>query len=247
MLYFNPNKGCYIVISSETYGRGQVEWALWRSFTRTRYGTGDVPQIFRTRIKRLLDIDRDLDLSDAEVTPKVEFAFVGPPTPEGAEAAYRAVDAFCLAIALDLLDAGYKQSEVVFLMRYLRPDLDARFLALLDPPSLIDRQRYRAEDFPDLPSFEHRGRRYADRRLFVLLQKIELTEIIPAVSDRGSRQPVILEPVFCEGVEALGAELSESMPDHRRAATVLELAATAQSVQAWLFEAPVIRRGRPKA
>jgi hypothetical protein len=37
------------------------------------------------------------------------------------------------------------------------------------------------------------------------------------------------------------------MPDHRRAVTILELAATAQAVQTWLAEAPVIRRGRPKA
>ena len=131
--------------------------------------------------------------------------------------------------------------------RYLRPELERCFPALLEPPSLINRQRYRAEAYPDLPSYEHRGRRYADRRLFVMLQKVELTEIIPASARGRPKVPVILEPVFCEGAEALGAELNETMPDHRRAVTVLELAATAQTVQAWLAEAPVIRRGRPKA
>ena len=221
-------------MSEETYGRGQVEWALWRSFARARFSTSDVPRVFRTRIKRLLDIDRDLDLTGAEVPPETDYAFAAPPSAAGGEAEYRAVDAFCLAIALDLLDTGFKQSEIVFLMRYLRPELERRFPALLEPPSLINRQRYGAENYPD-------------RRLFVILQKIELTEIIPASTRRGPTGPVILEPDFCKGVEALGTKLNETMPDHRRAVTILELAATAQAVQTWLAEAPVIRRGRPKA
>jgi hypothetical protein len=236
-----------IIMSEETYGRGQVEWALWCSFARARFSIGNVPRVFRTRIKRLLDIDRDLDLMDAKVPPERDCAFVAPPADEGAEAEYRTVDAFCLAIALDLLDSGFKQSEIVFLMRYLRPEFESRFSALLEPPSLINRQRYRAEAYPDLPSYEHRGKRYADGRVFVVLRKVEVTDIIPS-SPRGRPSgPVILEPVFCEGAEALGTELSETMPDHRRAVTVLELAATAQAVQAWLAEAPIIRRGRPKS
>ncbi len=236
-----------VIMSEETYGRGQVEWALWCSFARARFNTGDVPRVFRTRVKCLLDIDRDLDLTDAEVPPESDYAFAAPPATEGAEAEYLAVDAFCLAIALDLLDSGFKQSEIVFLMRYLRPELERRFSALLKPPSLINRQRYRAKDYPDFPSYDYRDRRYADRRLFVILRKVELTEIIPASARGRPAGPVILEPVFCEGAEDLGTELSETMPDHRRAVTILELAATAQSVQTWLAEAPLIRRGRPKA
>jgi hypothetical protein len=235
------------MMSEETFGRGQVEWALWCSFARARFNTGDVPQVFRTRIKRLLDIDRDLDLTGVEAPPKAEYAFAAPPAVEGAEAEYRAVDAFCLAIALDLLDSGFKQSEIVFLMRYLRPELERRFPALLESPSLINRQRYRAEAYPDLPSYEHRGRRYADRRLFVVLQKVELTEVSPASARGRPTGPVILEPIFCEGTAVLSTALHETMPNRRRVVTVLELAATAQAVQAWLAVAPVIRRGRPKA
>ena len=118
---------------------------------------------------------------------------------------------------------------------------------MLEPPSLISRQRYRAQDYPNLPSYEDSGQRYADRRLFVLLEKVELTEISQALSRGDQRTPAILEPVFCGGAEALSNELHKTMPDPRRAVVVLELAATAQSVQAWLSKAPVIRRGRPKA
>ncbi len=234
-------------MAEETYGRGQVEWALWCSFARASFDTGDVPQIFRTRIKRLLEIDRDLDLSEAEVPPKADYAFAPPPSAESGEVAYRAVDAFCLAIALDLLDAGFKQAEIVFLMRYLRPELQERFPNLLTPPSLISRQRYRARDYPDLPSYKEGGDSFADRRLFVILQKVELTEISPASSRRRHSGPIFLEPVCCKGVTVLGEKLHDTMPNRRRTVTVLEVAATAQAVQKFLTAAPVIRRGRPKA
>jgi hypothetical protein len=234
-------------MTEETYGRGQLEWALWRSFARASSNTEDAPRIFRTRIKRLLEIDRGLDLSDAEVQPETDYAFAPLPSAESGGVAYSAVDAFCLAIALDLLDCGFKQSEIVFLMRYLRPELQGRFPSLLAPPSLIDRQLNLAEDHPDLPSYEDGGHSFADARVFVILQKVEVTEIIPAAWRQRHAGPVILEPVFCAGVTKLGEELHDIMPYHRRAVTVLELAATAQAVQSFLADAPVIRRGRPKA
>jgi hypothetical protein len=76
--------------------------------------------------------------------------------------------------ALDLLDAGFKQAEVVFLMRYLRPELEGRFADLLKPPSLIGRQRSLAKTYPHLPVYTEKGKAYADNRLFVVLQKIEI-------------------------------------------------------------------------
>ena len=50
-------------MSNVTYRRGQVEWALWRAFTLARSPGEGPPPIFKTRIKRLLDLDRDLDVS----------------------------------------------------------------------------------------------------------------------------------------------------------------------------------------
>jgi len=234
-------------MSEQTYGRGQVEWALWRSFVRTRYDRRAMPSRFRTRVKRLLDIDRDLDIADVEVAPGVDYAFVRPPDAEGAEATYSPVDAFCLAIGLDLLDTGFKQSEVVFLLRYLRSDFEVRFSAMLEPPSLIDRQRHLAKHYPDLPAYEEDGVRYVDNRLFVVVQKIEMTEVLPPSTKDKVKGPLFLEPVFCSGVRELGERLHDAMPNHRRIVTVLELAATAQAVCAFLDQAPQIRRGRPKA
>jgi len=233
-------------MAEDTYSRGQLEWALWRSFDRDAAGVGRIPQIFRTRIKRLLDIDRELELGDEDVAPGVEHAFASPPGVASGDVAYRAVDAFSLAIGLDLLDIGFKQTEIVTLMRYLRPDLEKQFPDLLEPPSLIDRQLYPAEDFPALPAYREDGHELADRRLFVILQKVELTEILPRSPRRQPKKPVILRPVFCEGVERLGRELDQLMPYHRRALTILELASTAQAVRKHLADAPVVRRGRPR-
>ena len=234
-------------MTNEIYGRGQVEWALWRSFTRTTYSKSDVPRVFRTRVKRLLDIDRDFDFSKLEVQLETDYAFVAPPSLDGGESQFSSFDAFCLAIALDLLDAGFKQSEVVFLMRYLRPKFEDRFPSMLAAKSRIDRKPHSSDRYPGLASDGDNGARDADGRLFLILKKVELTEINPTISNKLGSGPVIQQPDFCEGAMALCSKLSETMPDHRRIVTVLELAATAQSVKAKLSEAPIIRRGRPKA
>ena len=86
-----------------TYKRGQVEWALWRAFTLARSPGDGPPPIFKTRIKRLLDLDRDLDAAAFGASPPCDFAFVAPAEGgSGVEAQYTAFDVFCLALALDL-------------------------------------------------------------------------------------------------------------------------------------------------
>ncbi|WP_170607042.1 hypothetical protein [Ruegeria arenilitoris] len=234
-------------MSNQTFGRGQAEWALWKSFTVGRSASDDVPKVFRTRVKRLLDVDREHDFAEASDPPPVRWSFVAPPEESGAEAAYTSIDVFCLAIGLDLLDAGFKQSEIVFLMRYLRPELEARLPGLVERPSLHARQRYKPEVDPSRPTFGADGRRYLDARQFVVLSKIELREIVPQARARAQKTPLFLEPDFCDGIEALSAVLSDAMPNRRRVVTVLELTATAQAVSAFLEQAPSIRRGRPKA
>ena len=234
-------------MSSITYGRGQVEWALWRAFSRRGASSGDAPQVFLTRVKRLLEIDREMDLSNREEPPCAQFAFVDAPERRGGEVAFAPVDAFCLAVALDLLDAGFKQSEVVFLMRYLRIDLEGRFSQMLEGPDLNARRRYPAAKYPNLPTMKHKGKTYADGRVFVVIKKFEITEALASPKLVNHTGPLFLEPVFCRGSEDLGRTLSETMPDHRRVVTVVELAATAQAICAFLEQAPEIRRGRPKS
>ena len=150
-----------------TYGRGQAEWALWKGFIFGRNASDEVPKVFKTRVKRLLDVDRDSDFADISAPPTVRWSFVAPPEESGGEALYSEVDVFCLGVGLDLLDAGFKQSEVVYLMRYLRKELEARMPLLLSRPSLLSRQRYRPE--ASLPTYTENGTPYADARQFVVI------------------------------------------------------------------------------
>lgn len=235
-------------MSNITYKRGQVEWALWHAFTLARSPGDGPPPIFRTRIKRLLDLDRELDTSERDVPLPCPFAFVEPAEGgSGIEAQYAPFDAFCLAIALDLLDVGFKQGEIVLLIRHLRDTLANWFDDLLRRPSLNDRQSYLAKFHPDLPSLVRSGGRapIADARVFLLLNRLEMTELMPAVRSKPG-QAVFLEPEICEGVARLQQRLDALMPRHRRTVITTEIAATAQAVATFLDAAPLVPRGRPR-
>ncbi len=237
-------------MSNITYRRGQVEWALWRAFTLARSPGDGPPPIFRTRIKRLLDLDRDLDVSVFGAEPPCAFAFAEPSEGgSGTEAQYAAFDVFCLALALDLLDVGFKQGEIVYLMRYLREPLEDWFRDLLARPSLINRQRNLAKMHPKLPRLERGGGKapLADARVFLILNRIEMTEVLALAQPGGkASQPVFLEPAFCEGIAELQTRLDTLMPLHRRTVITLEITAVAQAVHTLLEAAPIVPRGRPR-
>lgn len=224
--------------NTETYKRGQVEWSLWRFFTFPHAASDEPPKAFLTRIKRLLEID----WADREEGEK--FAFVeDAPQGQGVDAVFTAFDAFCLALALDLLDAGFKQSEVVFLMQHIRQDLREEYdWITLNPPRA--RQRVAAKHATDKPSYEEGGRVWADYRVFAVIQKVEMTEVFPVLAEpQYTGKPIILEPVFCRGIEALQTELNRKADSFRKA-MVLEIANAAALVTSLLKDAPLTKRGR---
>lgn len=225
---------------SDTFKRGQVEWALWRFFSSRRM---DAPKVFRTRVKRLLELDRERDLSEQSEVPHAESAFFDDlPEGQGVDTRYTPFNTFCLALGLDLLDAGFKQSEVLFLLRHIRGDLEREFAWIMKcPPS--PRQKTPAEERPRCPSFEERGRRWADCRVFAVIEKVELTEIYSGEEDSNGSRPIIMQPVFCHGIEALQKELARMNFDYRKA-LVMEIAEMATMVADHLSKAPVVKRGR---
>ncbi len=177
----------------------------------------------------------------------VDHAFAPAPESSSGESRYSGTDAFCLGVGLDLLDAGFKQSEVVFLMYYLRPHLETGFRDLLNPPSLLSRSRHLAKNHSGMPTFSERGVEYADARVFILIQRKELKEIYPNLGSRKRANPVFLEPAYCGGIEILRDTLHKLMPFHSRILTIVEITRTAQAIQHYLDEAPEIRKGRPKS
>ena len=233
-----------IAMEHELYKRGQMEWALWKAFALTSMSkAADMPQTFRTRIKRLLEIDRTLKLEGSDAVSGTVHAFAPPPDEESGETLYQSMDAFCLSVGLELLNAGFKQSEVVFLIRHLRTPFEKRFEDILNGPSLISRKNYCAKDYPGYPTYKGERQDLADGRVYVIIRTVEMTEVYPKLA--GVQHPIVLEPVFCRGIDALSKDLHALTPYHGRIATILEIASSAQAVASFLKQAPAIKRGRP--
>ena len=92
------------------------------------------------------------------------------------------------------------------------------------------------------------GQPLADARVFVILNRVEMTEVFPLPKTKGkSNGPVFLEPKICEGVAGLESVLDKLMPHHRRTVIVIEIeiSASAQIVTQFLKQAPRLLRGRP--
>lgn len=220
------------------YKRGQVEWAIWQALDSRHTRGNEPPQAFRTRIKRLLEIDR----AAPEDSPCFAFSDT-PPEGQGVDVAFTPFDAFCLALALELLDTGFKQSEIVFLLQHIRAPLAEEFTWMTARPIPL-RQPVPAEDYPDLQSYMHEGDRMADFRVFTLIQKVELKELrTPAANAMDANQPFIYQPAFYRGIEALTAAINRRSISFRKA-LVLELSTTATLIVRYLDEAPATRRGR---
>ena len=224
-----------------TYRRGQVEWALWRYFRQLPTEHRRPPPVFRTRVKRLLELDsRGNPFDDGSET---SFAFFDEtPGGTGADVAYTAFNGFCLALGLDLLDTGFKQSEVVFLLRHLRPLLEQAFPKILKcPPSY--RGAIAASDRPRCPTYERNGSLYADCRVFLVVNKVEITEVFSYPEEsRAKGIPLILTPNICEGIAGLETELHKMNHSYRKA-LIVELAHAAAMVSEQLEQAPLVRRG----
>jgi hypothetical protein len=234
------------------YKRGQVEWALWRAFAPTTVGRSkEVPTVFRTRIKRLLELDRSGDLFEMEVSPPSPLAFSETAAEgTGNDAAFSVFDAWCLGLALDLLDVGFKQKEIVFLMRFLREGLATRIEPILkSPPG--GRQNLHPKDRPQCPTYRSKnGFEIADCYVFLIIRKVEIREGLPGQAKfkpnrakASSEAPWFIEPIFCHGYDAL-RDTTTKMPLRFRKAIVIEIAQLADDLRRFLEKAPDFRRGR---
>jgi hypothetical protein len=228
-------------MNAETYRRSQVEWALWR-FSTLDLPSGDEPaSTFRARVKHLLQLDRSgVIFSTAKHPPSVDHALSSQPTEgTGVDATFTAFDAFCLALGVDFLRAGFKQSEVLLLLGHLRPRLLSPFAEILrTAPEFKSRLGRRSDGG---------GGSEEDRRVFLVIERVEFSEAFPvfAAPPKGGRKGGIYrEPSFCRGVAALCAKLDKM--DHLfRRAIVFEIAQMATRIAEFLDQAPLKRRGRP--
>lgn len=220
--------------------RGQVEAALWGHFAPNT-SSGAPPAKLRTRIKRLIDIDRDAADNLKGASSSLAFN-VGRGGGAGNDTDYTAFDAFCLALGLELLDAGFKQSEVVSLLQHARARLEREYRRILGEG--VDFQEpLLPEDRPTLPTYEDNGKSYADPRVFMVTAKVEMVEVFETFAkQRKNKAPVMFEPIYCHGIAALSDTLSDVCESQRKA-FVLELTQTAIGVTRLLEKTEPTRRG----
>jgi len=219
----------------KTYKRNQVEQAVWSLFSQTS-GRDPIPRPFRTRIKRLLELDRE---QQAETGKNFAF-FDAPPEGKGVEVAFTPFNAFCLTMGLDLLDIGFKQSEVVFCLQALRDKIEDTWQKIwTNPPGQTG--NISVKDRPDKPSYINQtGHKRVDTRVFMMIRKIELREAWPLLK---KERDLVIESDICFGLDQAYEQLATMGKDHRKVIS-LELSEIAVQVKKYLEDAPARNRGR---
>src|SRR4051812_18486262 len=99
----------------EPYKRNQVEEAISR--TVGEKSTKPSSEL-RTRLKRLLDLDRTLKRVRSEGSGSANYAFYNKDAPgKGGEVLFSSYDAFALLTGLRMLNHGWPQNFVVTTLR----------------------------------------------------------------------------------------------------------------------------------
>lgn len=221
----------------EQYKRNQVDEALWLLFNPALGAR--LPKTFRNHIKRLLDIDRKGNYEEYDKTFKEGRkanqtgwpAFSDTPKQwgKGAVAQFSLFDTFCLALGLDFLDMGFKQSEVVFMVAQIRPELNSLFEEILSKvPAKF------AED-DEVPEKD---------RMYLTFRRIEIREPYPLQTGLVPKEQILTSKyILSKGTEELTQNLLNETNNFRKALTV-EMVKTVAQLQYFLGRTDPISRGR---
>ena len=121
------------------YKRNQIEEAIGRIFDPN---CDKPPPELRTRIKRLLELDRSMGRKVRSKDPEEgNFAFFGEEAPgTGVDISFSEYEAFALINGLRIMKHRWPQSFAVSTMRHVRRDLEREHARILrqDPGKLFD-------------------------------------------------------------------------------------------------------------
>ena len=125
----------------KTFKRNQIEEAIAQLVGRSNRAPG---KELRTRIKRLLDVDRalgrDVRSSDPE---EANYAFFSDEAPgKGSEVEFSEYEAFAILLGLRFLEHDWSQGFAVQLLRRFRPKIEGRHGSIAEEPPLpLDTRR----------------------------------------------------------------------------------------------------------
>jgi hypothetical protein len=209
-----------------SYKRNQIEEAIAR-ISVSNYQRP--PSELRTRIKRLLELDRSMGRKLRSKDPEeANFAFFSEEAAgTGVDISFAEYDAFALLNGLRIMGHGWPQGFAVAIMRRVRPTLESEHVRILtqDPDGLFDQEAVRAK--------AREGDIYLDNTdpVFVVL---------------ASRAHVADEPqaplaAVCRGLAKVG-EFSRNVAT--RSVTTFEVVTLAHRLHQELIKAKPRRRGR---
>jgi hypothetical protein len=128
------------------YKRNQVEEAISRIFDPN---CEKPPSVLRSRIKRLLELDRSMGRKARSKDPEEgNFAFFSEEAPgTGVDVSFSEYEAFALINGLRIMNQRWTQSSAVSVMRRVRRDLEREHARILrqDPGKLFDWEAIRAK------------------------------------------------------------------------------------------------------
>jgi hypothetical protein len=211
-----------------TYKRNQIEEGITRVFAPD---SEKPPSELRTRIKRLLELDRSMGRKvRSRNAEEANFAFFSEEAPgTGADISFSEYEAFALLNGLRIMDHGWPQSSAVSIMRRVRRDLEREHARILrqDPDKLFDWEAIRARARP--------GDIGADNTDPVYLTVASKAQ---HVSDEGQRA---LSSAVCRGFESVGKFRHQV---DASSVTMFEVATLTHSLHTELMKTAPSPRGR---
>jgi hypothetical protein len=242
----NPDWGFYY--ENMNYRRSQLDAVLHAILSgpfrtaRERVGA-DVPQQFRTRLTRLLEIDRRWGAENKDRLAQYPMAFHDAlPTGTGTDIEYTSSNAFTLAVALELVRFGFKQGEVVEATGMLRPDLNRIFcisVARSEAGGRLMKNERTAS------TRREKGGRVGDGLVFLTLRQVEISS---SLADR-FKGAVTAGSTFIDsnihyGRSNFSRFLEKSVPKEGPSIFVMELSELAARIVEILPLLPLRKRGR---
>ena len=211
-----------------SYKRNQIEEAIARIFVPN---CEEPPSELRTRIKRLLDLDRSigrkLRSKDAE---EANFGFFSEEAPgTGAVISFSEYDAFALLNGLRIMGHRWPQGFAVSIMRRVRRDLEREHARILrqPPDKLFDQQAIRARARPGDIAVNN-----TDPVFLTLASKAQ------HAANEGQTAPL---SAVCQGLKKVG-EFSRDVG--ASSVTMFEVATLAHRLHQELMKTEPRRRGR---